>query len=163
MGASNSVVECQLPKLKVAGSNPVSRSSFLRSHPPRSILHPYRFVCLVVALLSLTACKPDPLEKALRGEPSPDESNLTIVGYCQGCHIHRALNPSAHLTHIRPLYDRAPYTATTQCRACHLVSEDTWGMKHRKTIFPSDVAQNRYAAHERRLLQENPDLATGNK
>jgi hypothetical protein len=27
MGASNSVVECQLPKLKVAGSNPVSRSS----------------------------------------------------------------------------------------------------------------------------------------
>jgi hypothetical protein len=28
----NSVVECQLPKLKVAGSNPVARSSFLR--PP---------------------------------------------------------------------------------------------------------------------------------
>jgi hypothetical protein len=27
-GGSNSVVECQLPKLDVAGSNPVSRSIF---------------------------------------------------------------------------------------------------------------------------------------
>ena len=126
-------------------------------------MRPYRFVCLVVALLSLAACKPDPLDKALRGELSPDESNLTIVGYCQSCHIHRALNPSEHLTYIRTLYDRAPYTVTTQCRACHLVSEDTWNRKHRKTIFPADVAQNRYAAHERRLLKEHPDLATGNK
>jgi hypothetical protein len=126
-------------------------------------LHPYWFVCLVVALLSLTACKPDPLEKALRGEPSPEASNLIIVGYCQSCHIHRALNPSEHLTGIRTLYDRVPYTATTQCRACHLVSEDTWGAKHRKTIFPSDVVKNRYTAHERRFLQENPDLAKGNK
>ena len=126
-------------------------------------MHTSWFVCLVVALLSLTACKPDPLEKALRGEPSPAESNLIIAGYCQSCHIHRALNPSAHLTQIRPLYDRLPYIATTQCRACHLVSEDAWGAKHRKTIFPSDVAQNRYAAHERRFLQENPDGTTGNK
>ena len=126
-------------------------------------MRPYRFVCLVVALLSLAACKLDSLDKALRGELSPDEGNLTIVGYCQSCHIHRALNPSEHLTYIRTLYDRAPYTVTTQCRACHLVSEDTWNRKHRKTIFPSDAAQNRYAAHERRLLKEHPDLATGNK
>ena len=126
-------------------------------------MRPYWSVCLVVALLSLAACKPDPLDKALRGELSPDESNLTIVGYCQSCHIHRALNPSEHLTYIRTLYDRVPYTVTTQCRACHLVSEDTWNRKHRKTIFPSDVAQNRYAAHERRLLKEHPDLATGTK
>lgn len=126
-------------------------------------MHTYWFVCLVVALLSLTACKPDPLAKALRGELSPAESNLTIAGYCQSCHIHRALNPSEHLKHIRPLYDRVPYIATTQCRACHLVSEDTWGTKHRKTIFPSDVAQNRYAAHARRFLQAHPELATGSK
>jgi hypothetical protein len=163
MGASNSVVECQLPKLKVVGSNPISRSSFLRSHPPRLTLHSYRFVCLVVALLSFTACKPDPLDKALRGELPPDESNLNIVGYCQSCHIHRAINPSEHLTYIRTLYDRVPYTTTTQCRACHLVSEDTWSRKHRKTIFPSDVAQNHYVVHERRLLKEHPDLSTGAK
>jgi len=93
----------------------------------------------------------------------PDESNLTIVGYCQSCHIHRTLNPSEHLTRIRALYDRVPYTATTQCRACHLVSENTWGTKHRKTIFPADVVQNRYAAHERRLLKENPELTKGTK
>ena len=120
-------------------------------------------MCIVVALLSLTACKPDPLEKALKGELAPDENNLVIVGYCQSCHIHRALNPGEHLTSIRTLYDRVPYTITTQCRACHLVSEDTWYVKHRKTIFPADVAQNRYAAHERRLLKGHPDLATGNK
>ena len=126
-------------------------------------MHLYQFVYLVVALLSLTACKPDPLTKALRGEPSPAESNQIIAAYCQSCHIHRALNPSEHLTHIRPLYDRAPYTATTQCRACHMVSEDTWNRKHRKTIFPSDVIQKRYTAHERRFLKESPDRAPGNK
>ena len=120
-------------------------------------------VCAVILLLSLTACRPNPLEKALQGELSPDESNLVIVGYCQSCHIHHALNPSEHLTRIRTLYERLPYTTTTQCRACHLVSEDTWGMKHRKTIFPSDVTQNRYASHERRFLQENPQLTKGNK
>ena len=114
-------------------------------------------------LLSLTACKPDLLDKALRGEPSPEASNLLIAGYCQSCHIHRMLNPSEHLTQIRPLYDRLPYVATTQCRACHLVSEDTWGKKHRKTLFPSDVAQNRYTAHERRFLQDYPELVKGNK
>jgi len=120
-------------------------------------------ICIAVTLLSLTACKPDPLEKALKGELTPDENNLIIVGYCQTCHIHRALNPSEHLASIRPLYDRAPYTVTTQCWACHLVSEDTWNRKHRKTIFPADVAQNRYLAHERRLLKDNPELAKGSK
>jgi hypothetical protein len=47
MGASNSAVECQLPKLKVAGSNPVSRSSSLErssveveSASPLAYLHP---------------------------------------------------------------------------------------------------------------------------
>ena len=50
-----------------------------------------------------------------------------------------------------------------QCRACHLVSEDTWNMKHRKTIFPADVARNRYTAHERRFLKDNPELAKGSK
>jgi len=120
-------------------------------------------ICIAVALLSLTACKPDPLEKALKGELAPNENNLIIVGYCQSCHIHRALNPSEHLTSIRTLYDRVPYTVTTQCRACHLVSEDTWNMKHRKTIFPADVAKNRYTAHERRILKDNPELAKGGK
>jgi hypothetical protein len=34
---SNSVVECQLPKLDVAGSNPVSRSIFSITCNPRQI------------------------------------------------------------------------------------------------------------------------------
>ena len=119
--------------------------------------------CVVVSLLSLTACKPAPLEKALKGELPPSESNLVIADYCQSCHIHRTLNPSEHLTYIRTLYERVPYTATTQCRACHLVTENTWGTKHRKTIFPVDVAQNRYTSHERRFLKDNPDLTKGSK
>ena len=123
----------------------------------------YWSICVVAVLLSLAACKPDPLGKALKGELPPDENNLVVVGYCQSCHIHRALNPSEHLTRVRPLYDRVPYTTTTQCRACHLVAEDTWYMKHRKTIFPAEVVQNRYTAHERRFLKDNPDLAKGTK
>jgi hypothetical protein len=116
-----------------------------------------------VVLLSLTACRPDPLQKALKGDLPPDQANLIIVGYCQSCHIHRTLNPGEHLTRIRTLYNRLPYTATSQCRACHMVTEDTWGMRHRKTIFPADVAQNRYAAHERRFLKENPELTRSSK
>jgi len=119
-------------------------------------LRSYCFILVALALLSLPACRSNPLEQALRGELSPDENNLVIVEYCQTCHIHRTLNPSEHLTRIRTFYDRLPYTATTQCRACHLVSEDTWGMKQRKTIFPADVAQNRYTSHTRRLLRETP-------
>jgi len=120
-------------------------------------------ICIIVTLLSFTACKPDPLSKALKGELSPDENNLVVFGYCQSCHIHRTLNPSEHLTRVRPLYDRVPYTTTTQCRACHLVTEDTWYIKHRKTIFPAEVVQNRYTDHERRFLKDNPDLAKGTK
>jgi hypothetical protein len=126
-------------------------------------LRPHWCICIVVALLSLNACKPDPLQKALRGEWAPDENNLIILGYCQTCHIHRALNPSEHLASIRTLYDRVPYTVTTQCRACHLVLEDTWYVRHRKTIFPADVAQNRYIAHERRFLKDNPEFAKDGK
>jgi hypothetical protein len=118
-------------------------------------------LCVVVALLCITACRPNLLEKALRGELPPEEGNLIIFGYCQTCHIHRTLDPSEHLARIRPLYDRVPYTATTQCRACHLVSENTWGIRHRKTIFPADVAQNRYTSHERRFLKEQPELTKG--
>ena len=88
----------------------------LSAYLPRSRLRLHWCVCIVVALLSLTACKPDPLEEALRGELAPNENNLIIVGYCQSCHIHRALNPGEHLTSIRTLYDRVPYTVTT-CRA----------------------------------------------
>jgi hypothetical protein len=39
------------------------------------------------------------------------------------------------------LYDRQPYTVTTECRLCHMVNEDTWGMKRRKTLWPAQVAQ----------------------
>src|SRR6266446_4811283 len=163
MGASNSAVECQLPKLKVAGSNPVSRSSCLSAYVLRLRVRPYWLICIIVTLLNLTACKLAPLGSALKGEFEPNVNNLVIVGYCQSCHIHRTLNPSEHLTRVRTLYDRVPYTTTTQCRACHLVSEDTWNMKHRKTIFPTAVAQNRYTAHERRFLKDNPELVKGSK
>ena len=91
------------------------------------------------------------------------ESNKVITGYCQGCHIHRALEPIDHVQRVRGLYDRPPYNATTQCRACHLVDEDTWGSRHRKTIFPDDVTHQRYAAHERRFLKDNPEFATSTK
>jgi hypothetical protein len=36
-------------------------------------------------------------------------------------------------------------------------------MKHRKTIFPADVAQHRYTAHERRFLKDHPEPAKGSK
>ena len=40
-GGNNSVVECDLAKVEVAGSNPVSRSNFWRSAPPlRGGAHP---------------------------------------------------------------------------------------------------------------------------
>lgn len=111
----------------------------------------------------LTACRPNVLEQALEGKVPALESNKIITEYCQGCHIHHALDPINHVQRVRSLYDRQPYTATTQCRACHLVHEDTWNVRHRKTIFPADVLQNRYAAHERRFLKEHPELATSSK
>ena len=45
------------------------------------------------------------------------------------------------LPRMHALYDREPYTATTECRVCHLVNEDTWGMQRRKTLWPAQVAQ----------------------
>lgn len=126
-------------------------------------MRPRWLLCLCITLLILTACRSDPVERALKGEFAPDVNNLVIFGYCQTCHIHRAFNPSEHLARVRPLYDRTPYTVTNQCRACHLVSEDTWNVKHRKTIFPADVRQNRYAAHEKRFLKDNPEFPSGGK
>jgi hypothetical protein len=109
------------------------------------------------------ACRADPLERALRGDFAPEVNNQVIFGYCQTCHIHRAFEPSEHLARIRPLYNREPYTITSQCRACHLVSENTWNVKHRKTIFPADIAQDRYAAHTRRLLKEQAEASKNSK
>lgn len=121
------------------------------------------FIRVFVTLLLLTACRPNILEKALRGELSPLESNTVITGYCQGCHIHRTFDASEHVQRVQSLYTRPPYTTTAQCRACHLVAEDTWGARHRKTIFPDDVVHNRYAAHERSFLKANPELANSRK
>ncbi len=163
MGASNSAVECQLPKLKVAGSNPVSRSSFPSTHPLRLRLLLHRLAFLSLTLVSILGCRADPLERALRGDFLPEANNQVIFGYCQTCHIHRAFEPSAHLGLVRALYDRAPYTTASECRACHLVAEDTWNVKHRKTIFPADVVQNRYTAHERRFLKQQAESSTGRK
>jgi hypothetical protein len=98
---------------------------------------------LVAVLLSLAACRPDPLTKAFRGNLPPEESNEVITEYCQSCHIHRAFMADGHAGRMHNLYDRPPYTVTTECRTCHLVREDTWGTKHRKTLWPALVAQKR--------------------
>ena len=121
------------------------------------------FVAILVTFIFLNACRPNVLERALQGQLPPAESNKVITEYCHGCHIHHALDPIDHVQRIRLLYARHPYTATTQCRACHLVEEDTWNVRHRKTIFPADVVHNRYAAHERHFLKDNPELAQGSK
>ena len=112
------------------------------------------FLCLAVPLFLLTACIPEPLDLALRGKLPDNESNTVITAYCQTCHIHRAFEAENHAPRMQVLYDREPYTAATQCRACHLVGENTWGMKSRKTLFPADVAANRLAASERGLLRK---------
>ena len=107
------------------------------------------FLCLTVPLLLLTACIPEPLDLALQGKLPDDESNTVITAYCQSCHIHRTFEAADHPPRMQALYDNEPYTAATQCRTCHLVSENTWGMKSRKTLFPADVAGDRFAASER--------------
>ena len=107
------------------------------------------FPCLVVPLFLLTACIPEPLDLALKGKLPDDESNTVITAYCQTCHIHRTFEAANHAPRMQTLYDREPYTAATQCRTCHLVGENTWGMKSRKTVFPADVAGSRLAASER--------------
>lgn len=124
-------------------------------------MHFWLWIGLVVSLLSLTSCQPDPLGKALRGDLSPEESNTVIRKYCEGCHIHRALMPTEHMEQVRSLYHRLPYTEATQCRVCHLVAEDTWGTKRRKTLFPADVAQNRRTVLELFRLKGKPKSADG--
>jgi cytochrome c2 len=94
-----------------------------------------------MSLLSLTACQPNKLDDALKGQLPMAEGNQVIMEYCQSCHIHRAFDPTPHLPRMHALYDRQPYTATPECRVCHLVDEDTWGMKRRKTLWPAQVAQ----------------------
>ncbi|MCZ6876018.1 MAG: hypothetical protein O7G88_21220 [bacterium] len=94
-------------------------------------------------LLSLLACRPDILELALGGRLAPEENNEVITEYCQSCHIHRAFDPKQHTPRVGALYDRAPYSTTIECRVCHLVREDTWGMKRRKTLWPSQIAQDK--------------------
>jgi hypothetical protein len=98
---------------------------------------------LIGILLSLTACRPDVLEAALRGKLSPEKSNDIVTEYCQSCHIHRTFDPANHLPRVGTLYDREPYTITIECRVCHLVRKDTWGMRRRKTLFPGQVAQGK--------------------
>jgi hypothetical protein len=74
-----------------------------------SFLMRLRYVlCVVWALWSLTACQPRPLEEALQGRPSPEESNIIITEYCQTCHIHRAFDPADHTERVKALYDRPP-------------------------------------------------------
>jgi hypothetical protein len=94
-----------------------------------------------MALLSLSACQSNKLDDALQGKLPVEEGNLLITEYCQSCHIHRAFDPAPHLPRMHALYDRQPYTEATECRVCHLVNEDTWGMKRRKTLWPAQVAQ----------------------
>ena len=106
------------------------------------------FLCLTVPLFLLTACIPEPLDLALKGKLPDDESNTVITAYCQTCHIHRTFEAADHAPVMQALYDRAPYIAATQCRTCHLVGENTWGMKSRKTLFPADVAASRLAASQ---------------
>ena len=109
------------------------------------------FLCLTVPLFLLTACIPEPLDLALKGKLPDDENNTVITAYCQTCHIHRAFEAANHAPRMQVLYDREPYTAATQCRACHLVGKNTWGTKSRKTLFPADVAGSRLAASQRNV------------
>ena len=105
-----------------------------------------RYLLLTVALLLVASCIPDPLDLALSGKLPEHESNSVITDYCQTCHIHRTFESVDHAPRMQALYDRQPYTAAMQCRTCHLVGENTWGMKSRKTIFPADAARSHAAA-----------------
>jgi hypothetical protein len=94
-----------------------------------------------IVLLSLTACQPNALDEALKGKLPTEAGNQVITEYCQSCHIHRAFDPVPHWPRMHALYDREPYTAAVECRVCHLINEDTWGTKRRKTLWPAQVAQ----------------------
>ena len=109
------------------------------------------YLLLTVPLILLTSCIPEPLDLALKGKLPEDESNTVVTDYCQTCHIHRTFEPVDHAPRMQALYDREPYNAALQCRTCHLVSENTWGMKSRKTIFPADVADRRATALQQNL------------
>ncbi|MDH3600161.1 MAG: hypothetical protein OEU26_11035 [Candidatus Tectomicrobia bacterium] len=103
-----------------------------------------RHACLLLfvsVLLSLPACRPKPLEDALKGRLPPEDNNRVITEYCQSCHIHRAFDDLGHVPRMQALYDRSPYTEATQCRTCHLVHKNTWGDRRRKTIWPAEVAK----------------------
>ena len=113
------------------------------------------FLCLTVPLFLLAACIPEPLDLALNGKLPDDEGNTVITGYCQTCHIHRTFEATDHAPRMQALYDREPYTAATQCRTCHLVGENTWGMKSRKTLFPADVAGDHFAGSEQGLSRRS--------
>ena len=95
---------------------------------------------LAVLLGSLVGCQPSILDLALRGKLSLEESNEVVTEYCQSCHIHRTFTPSPHIPRMQGLYDRPPFTATTACRACHLVQKDTWQVKRRKKLWPAQAA-----------------------
>ena len=99
------------------------------------------YIGYMLLLASLASCQKPPLDKALRGNFSAAENNEIITEYCQSCHIHRTFDPIPHTSRVQALYDREPYTVTTECRVCHLVRKDTWGMRLRKTLWPAQVAQ----------------------
>ena len=109
------------------------------------------YLLLTVPLILLTSCIPEPLDLALKGKLPEDESNTVVTDYCQTCHIHRTFEAVDHAPRMQALYDREPYIAALQCRTCHLVGENTWGMKSRKTIFPADVADSRATAPQQNL------------
>lgn len=104
------------------------------------------YLLVTLPLILLASCIPEPLDLALKGKLPDEESNTVITNYCHSCHIHRTFEPVAHGPRMQALYDREPYSSAMQCRTCHLVGENTWGMKSRKTIFPADVSGRRTAA-----------------
>lgn len=98
-------------------------------------------LCLLCMLLGLMACHPRPLEDALRGQLEADEGNRVITEYCQSCHIHRDFDPQRHVERVQSLYDRPPYMSAYECQICHVARKDTWGARHRKTMWPAEVAK----------------------
>jgi hypothetical protein len=98
-------------------------------------------LCALCALLGLTACHPKPLDDALQGHLEADEGNRVITEYCQSCHIHRDFDPQRHVELAQSLYDRLPYTSAYECQVCHVARRDTWGERHRKTMWPAEVAK----------------------
>ena len=103
------------------------------------------YVILTLPIILLASCIPEPLDLALDGKLPDEESRTVITNYCQSCHIHRTFESVEHTPRMQALYDREPYTTAMQCRTCHLVGENTWGTKSRKTIFPADVSGRRAA------------------